>query len=208
MASLRGQIQPLRRAFLDPRGHHLDSGQPYVAPQRLLARRLAHRRQIEKARQLASQTLARKARRIAEEGGECAMLHHLAVVHALAETVDKIAVDVHARRRVGEVGVPIVVDVRAADVTANLTHQRLAEGVRRGPATRPVQQIEAFEQRCAGAVPIARTLVAAAIVRVSVEEVVETAQRLVYGRLAPLLVKLLEQRGGEPVGADPRSPVV
>ena len=63
--------------------------------------------------------------RVSQERAESAVPHHGFILHALAEAVNQVAIDVHARRGVGKVRVPLVVDMSPADVQADFAHERL-----------------------------------------------------------------------------------
>ena len=71
-------------------------------------------------------------------------------------------------------------DVGAVDVAADLAHQR--HGVEIQPAgAGGIEQLQAVEQRAAGAGPVAGALVAAAVVVIDVQEAVQAAQDFVHG---------------------------
>ena len=120
VARLRGQVQALSGAFLHTRHHHLDAREPRIAEKGLRARRLAQRGQVEQRGQLAADGVAGNCFFILFERAEGAVRHHALVAHALAEAVHKIAIGNHARLCIAEVRVPVVINVRAADIEPHL----------------------------------------------------------------------------------------
>jgi len=78
------------------------------------------------------------------------------------------------------------------------------DGAVRGGA----DQFEIVEESAARAVPISGAFVAAAVIAVAIEEAVEAAEDFQDSFGAAMGIALGEEGGGEPVGADPRRPVV
>src|ERR1039458_10075903 len=64
-------------------------------------------------------------------------------------------------------------------------------------AARRMQRVEALKQRGSGATPVARALVAAAIVVVRIQEAVQAAENLVHRQSAPRRVGVHQQRSEE-----------
>ena len=205
MPTLRGEVQPLHRAFLPPRRQHLDAAQPRFAHQRGPAVRTAHLLGQEQSPQVPSHALLDVAP-IPQRQREGALRGQLRVADALSVDVGRRRRQTDLGRRVGEVDVPRSGDMHAVDVAPDLLDQRIRVDVDLPARGRP-QQLQAIQQRCAGAVPVARPFVAPAIVVVGVQETVQAAQDLVDHGGAPFL-RLHQQRAGEPVGVDPGVPVV
>jgi hypothetical protein len=113
----------------------------------------------------------------------------------------------HDGRSVGKVEVEIASDIGAVDVAPDLLHQRLAVEID-PTAGRGAQQFQVVKKRGAGASPVVRPLVAAAVDRVGVDEVVERTHNFGDRRHAPHRIAFDDQHRGQPVRADPRIPVV
>src|ERR1041385_3648743 len=97
--------------------------------------------------------------------------------------------------------------VSGADIQADWVDQWLPVGVQ-GAAARFAQQLQAVEERSTRAAPVAGSFVAAAIIGITIEKVVQAADDLRNGGGPALLLGLYNQDGREPIGGDPRVPVV
>jgi hypothetical protein len=126
VTALRGEVEAVLRPGGSPSRHHLNARQPRIPHQRLACRRLSDLRSVEQSGQLTQEARERFRLRLLRRGSQ--QLHVL-IADALSEAVDQIAVDAHACRRVREVHIPVVCDVRAVDILPDLAHQGQGEQI-------------------------------------------------------------------------------
>ncbi len=210
--TLGRNVEPLRAAFAVAGGHHLNPVHPDVPHERRIRLGPLDLGGAEDLRQVPPDSITRLAlERLGHTArfgeGMGAERHEFVVADALTVPIDERSGDADARRGVGEVDEVAVGDMDAIDVPPDLLDQRLVVDVD-GAVAGAVQQVKTIVQRCAGPAPVARPLVAAAIVLVGVEEMVQAAGDLRHRRDAPTLVGLDQQCRDQPVGVAPGVPVV
>ena len=204
-------VEPPRRAGLLAGGHHLQVGEPHLAVERLgRGRRREVRRPQERGQDAGEAAVARhvvRAVRPAASSQEGTEAGERRVPHRPAVSEDELRLRPHLRRRIADVHVVLPRDVGPGDVLADRADDRLAVDVEAAPARR-VQQLERLEERGPRASPVARPLVAAAVVRVGVDESIEAPGDLPHRAHAALRVALQQQDARQPVRVDPGVPVV
>ena len=70
------------------------------------------------------------------------------------------------------------------------------------------EKIKRIQHRAGRTIPVRATFLATAIVRVGVDEVIQTGHRFLHGGCSSLRIPVNQQCSGKPAPADPRIPVI